>query len=364
MSKLIKTDTEYKDWIIELKQRIRKSQIKAAVKVNSELLNLYWHLGQEIVKLKAEVKWGNNVMSQISQDLNNEFSDMKGFSETNLRYIKRFYLFYSQGSSIQPQLEAKLEAEEYYSIQPQAGAELDLAIFSIPWGHQKHIITKAESTNEALFYVHKTIEHGWSRNVLMNFMSAQLYQTQGKSITNFTNTLPDIQSDLAQQTLKDPYKLDFLTLREGYLEKELEDALTDNITKFLLELGSGFAYVGRQVRLDVGGDEFFIDLLFYHLKLRSYIVLELKTGAFVPEYVSKLGFYVSAVNHQMKHPQDNPTIGLLICKNKNNVVAQYTLDATNIPIGISEYELSELMPKDFKGSLPSIEDIENELKSE
>lgn len=271
---------------------------------------------------------------------------MQGFSVTNLKYMKRLYLFYNQEDTIRPQLVDELET----------------VLFRIPWGHHRHLLEKAKTIDEALFYVHKTIEYGWSRNVLMNFMSANLYNTQGKAITNFTNTLPDIQSDLAQQTLKDPYNFDFLTLREGYLEKELEDALTDNITKFLLELGSGFAYIGRQVRLDVGDDEFFIDLLFYHLKLRSYIVLELKTGAFVPEYVSKLGFYVSAVNHQMKQPQDNPTIGLLICKNKNNVVAQYTLDTTNLPIGISEYELSELLPQDFKGALPSIEDIENELK--
>lgn len=256
MSKLIKIDKEYKDWIVELKQRIRQSQIKAAVKVNSELLELYWHLGQDIVQLKAEAKWGNNVMSQISQDLKDEFSDMGGFSETNLRYIKRFYLFYNQEYIIQPQVGVKLESEEYDSIQPRTEAKLDFAIFSIPWGHQKHIITKAKSVNEAVFYVRKTIEHGWSRNVLMNFMSANLYKAEGKAITNFTTTLPDIQSDLAQQTLKDPYNFDFLTLREGYLEKELEDALTENITKFLLELGSGFAYVGRQIRLTVGETNF------------------------------------------------------------------------------------------------------------
>ena len=241
-------------------------------------------------------------------------------------------------------------------------AEILEAIFSIPWGHQKHIITKAKSTNEALFYVQKTIKQGWSRNILINYMSANLFETEGKAISNFKNTLPALQSDLAQQTLKDPYNFDFLTLRDSYLERELEDALTDNITKFLIELGNGFAYVGRQVRLEIGGDEFFIDLLFYHLKLRSYVVIELKTGDFQPEYIGKLGFYVSAINHEMKLPQDNPTIGLLICKSKNNIVARYTLDTANLPIGISEYELSQLYPKDFKSTLPSIEEIENELK--
>lgn len=343
MGKLIKTDTEYKEWIAGLKLRIRQSQIKAAVKVNVELLHLYWELGKDIVQLKAEAKWGSNIMSQISSDLKEEFFYIGGFSETNLRYIKRFYLFYAQ-------------------IQPQVEAEMQENIFSIPWGHQKHIITKAKSVTEALFYVQKTIEQGWSRNMLTNYMDAGLFETEGKSISNFKNTLPALQSDLAQQTLKDPYNFDFLTLRNGYVERELEDALTENITKFLIELGNGFAYVGRQVRLEVGGDEFFIDLLFYHLKLRSYVVIELKTGDFQPEYIGKLGFYVSAVNHEMKHPQDNPTIGLLICKSKNNVVAQYTLDTANLPIGISEYELSKLYPNDFKSSLPSIEEIENELK--
>jgi len=272
MSKLIKTDNEYKEWIGELKQRIRQSQIKAAVKVNTELLRLYWSIGSDIVRLKAEAKWGTNIMSQISLDLKEEFSNLGGFSETNLRYIKRFYLFYGQN---QPQVGAKIKSKKQEVIQPQVEAEILEAIFSIPWGHQKHIITKAKSTNEALFYVQKTIKQGWSRNILINYMSANLFETEGKAISNFKNTLPALQSDLAQQTLKDPYNFDFLTLRDSYLERELEDALTDNITKFLIELGNGFAYVGRQVRLEIDGDEFFIDLLFYHLKLRSYVVIDL-----------------------------------------------------------------------------------------
>ena len=298
MSKLIKTDNEYKEWIGELKQRIRQSQIKAAVKVNTELLRLYWSIGSDIVRLKAEAKWGTNIMSQISLDLKEEFSNLGGFSETNLRYIKRFYLFYGQN---QPQVGAKIKSKKQEVIQPQVEAEILEAIFSIPWGHQKHIITKAKSTNEALFYVQKTIKQGWSRNILINYMSANLFETEGKAISNFKNTLPALQSDLAQQTLKDPYNFDFLTLRDSYLERELEDALTDNITKFLIELGNGFAYVGRQVRLEIDGDEFFIDLLFYHLKLRSYVVIELKTGDFQPEYIGKLGFYVSAINLSLIH---------------------------------------------------------------
>lgn len=346
MGKLIKTDTEYKEWIAALKLRIRQSQIKAAVKVNTELLHLYWELGKDIVEKQAESQWGSGFFNELSQDLKEAFPDMQGFSVTNLKYIKRFYLFYNESDTIRQQV-----ADELYET-----------IFSIPWWHHTVIMSKAKSVTEALFYVQKTIEQGWSRNMLTNYMDAGLFETEGKSISNFKNTLPALQSDLAQQTLKDPYNFDFLTLRNGYVERELEDALTENITKFLIELGNGFAYVGRQVRLEVGGDEFFIDLLFYHLKLRSYVVIELKTGDFQPEYIGKLGFYVSAVNHEMKHPQDNPTIGLLICKSKNNIVAQYTLDTANLPIGISEYELSKLYPKDFKSSLPSIEEIENELK--
>lgn len=346
MGKLIKTDTEYKEWIAGLKRRIRQSQIKAAIKVNAELLHLYWELGKDIVEKQADSQWGSGFFNELSQDLKEAFPDMQGFSVTNLKYIKRFYLFYNESDIIRHQL----------------GDELTASIFLIPWRHQTEIFTKAKSVTEALFYVQKTIEYGWSRNMLTNYMDAGLFETEGKSISNFKNTLPALQSDLAQQTLKDPYNFDFLTLRNGYVERELENALTDNITKFLIELGNGFAYVGRQVRLEVGGDEFFIDLLFYHLKLRSYVVIELKTGDFQPEYIGKLGFYVSAVNHEMKHPQDNPTIGLLICKSKNNIVAQYTLDTANLPIGISEYELNKLYPKDFKSSLPSIEDIENELK--
>lgn len=256
------------------------------------------------------------------------------------------YLFYSQDDV----------------IRHQVGDELEQQIFSIPWRHHIEIITKVKSVAEALFYIQKTIEHGWSRNVLLNMIAARLYEAQGKAITNFNRLLPAPQSDLAQQTLKDPYNFDFLTMREGYAERELEDALTENITKFLLELGHGFAYVGRQVRLEIGEEEFFADLLFYNFKLRSFVVVELKTGKFKAEYISKLGLYVTAVNYQMKHPDDNPTIGLLICKHKDEIVAKYTLETTTQPIGISEYELTKLLPDNLKSSLPTIEEIENELK--
>ncbi len=222
-------------------------------------------------------------------------------------------------------------------------------------------MTKCRSVNEALFYVDKTIEHGWSRAMLINHLDTDLYSAQGRAITNFGTKLPAPMSDLAQQTLKDPYIFDFLTMREEYNERELEEALTENITKFLLELGSGFAFVGRQVRLEVSDKEFFIDLLFYHLRLRSYVVIELKVTEFKPEYLGQLGFYVTAVNKQMKSDVDNPTIGLIICKTKDKVVAEYALEGTNQPLGISQYDLAKVMPDELKGTLPSIEEIEKEL---
>ncbi|MEG2278337.1 MAG: PDDEXK nuclease domain-containing protein [Odoribacter sp.] len=361
MSKLIRIDSDYKIWIMELKQRIRQAQIKAAVKVNVEMLHLYWSIGEDIVKRKAEAVWGEGVVEQLAQDLRDEFPNMKGFSRRNLFYMKQWYLFYSQEDIKMPQVVAQIGNVDDVGKMPQVVAQLE-TFFSIPWGHHRYILDKIKDVKEALFYVHKTIENGWSRNVLLNMLDTRLYEVQGKAITNFNRLLPALQSDLAQQTLKDPYDFDFLTMREGYMEKELEDALTENITKFLLELGRGFAYVGRQFRLEVGKEEFFADLLFYNYRLRSFVVVELKTGKFKAEYVSKLGLYVSAVNHQLRHRDDSPTIGLLICKSKDEIVAKYTLDMVNEPIGVSEYELTNLIPDDFKSSLPSIEDIENELK--
>lgn len=294
MSKLIKTDNEYKEWIGELKQRIRQSQIKAAVKVNTELLKLYWSIGGDIVRLKAEAKWGDGIIEQLSQDLKTNFPDMSGFSSRNLWYMKKWYSFYSQPDT-------KL---------PQVVAEIEKLFFAVPWGHQRCIIDKIKNIKEAVFYINKTVENGWSRNMLLNMIESSLYYREGASINNFSSCLPASQSSLAQELTKDPYNFDFLTLRDGYLERELEDALTDNITKFLIELGNGFAYVGRQVRLEVGGDEFFIDLLFYHLKLRSYVVIELKTGDFQPEYIGKLGFYVSATMLFLLLQISNPIVGL------------------------------------------------------
>lgn len=346
MSKLIKIDNQYKNWIVELKQRIRQSQIKAAFKVNEEMLRLYWEIGQEIVEKAQKAQWGDMLIPQLSRDLMEEFPEMKGFSSTNLKYMRSFYLFYNQGNVIGQQLVDQLKMDQ---------------LFTIPWGHHILLFTKCKTIDEARFYIQKSAENGWSRNMLMNIFETNLYAVSGKAITNFVSQLPAPQSDLAQQMVKDPYNFDFLAMRSGYNERELEDALTHNITKFLLELGGGFAYVGRQVRIEVGEKEFFIDLLFYNLKLRCYVVVELKTGEFKAEYVSKLGLYVSAVNHQMKDSADQPTIGLLICKTKDELVARYTLESSSQPIGISEYQLSQLYPKYVNGTIPSIDEIENEL---
>ena len=346
-SQLAKIDKDYASWIEALSQRYRKSQIRAATHVNSEMLQFYWSLGRDMVTLHAESHWGDKFIANLSADLKAKLPGIKGLSETSIGYAKRFYLLYS----------------EYFTIHPQVEGELqENAIWRIPWRHHKYIIDRFFNEPEkAMFFVQKTLENGWSRNVLLNFMDTNLYERQGKAISNFKASLPSPQSDLAQEMTKDPYQFDFLMMAEGYREKELKDALEANIRDFLLELGTGFAYLGREYRIVIGQTEKFMDMLFYNLNLRCYVVVEIKTGKFESEYVGQLGTYVSAVNHQLKKDIDNPTLGLLICKSKDNVLAQYALESSSQPIGVSEYELSKLYPADFKSTLPSIEDIENEL---
>lgn len=348
MSQLVRIDKDYASWIEELSQRYRRSQIKAATHVNSEMLQFYWSLGKDIVTLKAESRWGEKILKYVSADLQVKLPGIKGLSETSIGYAKRFYTLYNK----------------HFTIHPQAVGELqESAIWCIPWGHHRYIIDKFFNAPEkAMFFVKKTLENGWSRNILLNFMDTDLYERQGKAISNFKTSLPAPQSDLAQEMTKDPYKFDFLAMTEGHREKELKDALEINIRDFLLELGTGFAYMGREYRIVIGQTEKFIDMLFYNLNLRCYVVVEIKTGKFDSEYIGQLGTYVAAANHILKKDMDNPTLGLLICKSKDNVLAQYALESSNQPIGISEYELSKLYPTNFKGTLPSIEDIENELK--
>ena len=370
MNNNLRHNNEYKSWLIDIKTRIKQTQIKAAFKVNVELIRLYWDLGAEIVEKQLKSQWGDTVIRQLSLDLKEEFPNAKGFSERNLLYAKQLYSFYNQHITITQQVVAQLPDKQMPIIQQVVGqlptttdSITQQLVAQIPWGHNLLIITKCKSIEEAIFYINKTTQNAWSRSVLAHHIELNLYEREGKAVTNFANTLPAPQSDLALQTLKDPYIFDLMTLTEKYNERELEDALTENITKFLLELGAGFAYVGRQVPLNIDGTDYPVDLLFYHLKLRCFIVIELKTVKFVPEAAGKTSFYLSAIDDLMRHPTDNPTIGLIICKNKNNLVAEYALRGINQPIGISEYQLTKVFPEQFKGSLPSVEEIEEELNS-
>ncbi len=358
MKSEITTSKEYKEWLKKIKEKILRGQLKAAVRLNSELLVLYWQLGSMIVEKQLKSKWGDGLLKQLSKDLQSEFSQISGFSETNLKYIRKWYLFYCQAHEISQQAVDQLPA-------PKSQQTVDLIIptqlASIPWGHHIQILTKCKSLPEALFYIQKTIENNWSRNVLVHQIESGLHKRKKSEVNNFPLTLPKPQSDLANQTLKNTYVFDFLTLSEDYKEHELETALTDHITKFLLELGTGFSYVGKQFHLNVAGDDFYIDLLFYHVKLHCYIVIELKTGKFQPEFAGKLNFYLSVLDNQIKSKNDNPSIGLLICKEQNKLVAEYALRDIKKPMGISEYRLTKDFPKELKGSLPTVDDIEREL---
>lgn len=338
---------EYKVWITEIKDRIKQRQVKAAVKINYEMLDLYWDLGKDIVSKQANAKWGDAFLPEMSRDLQKAFPGMSGFSVQNLKSIRYWYKFYNDN-------------ENGLQVVSQIGM-IEKMVKSIPWGHNQRIMYKCKDIQEALFYVQKTMDHNWSRNVLEHHIDSNLYERQGKAVNNFQIKLPEPQSDLAEQTLKDPYNFDFLTLREEYNEKELEDALVSQITQFLLELGTGFSYVGRQVHIKVGDSDFYMDLLFYHVKLHCYVVVELKTEKFKPEFAGKLNFYVTAVNKNMKSAQDNQTIGILICKDKDDVVAEYALDDMSQPIGIAKYDLTKVLKEEFKSSLPTIEEIESEL---
>lgn len=347
------TDSEYVEWLVELKQRYKKSQIKASIKVNNELLRFYWSLGKDISFMKSDVKWGSKFYETLSRDLKGLFPNTSGFSVRNLQYMKQFYELFPN-DLIAPQAGAQMANE----ITPQAGAQ----IFLIPWNHLKYIMDKSKGNkSKAIFYVNETIKNNWSRDTLGIFLDSNLYERQGKAITNFDYHLPKESSDLAKQITKDPYNFDFLALKDEFDEKELKDALISNIQKFLMELGTGFAYMGREYRLSVGENDEFVDMLFYNTNIHAYVVIEVKTRNFKPEDIGQLGTYVVAVDHLLKTDKDEKTIGLLVCKNKNEVLARYALESSNQPIGISSFELSKLIPENFKSSLPSIEEIENEL---
>ena len=338
-------DKDYIRWVEDLSVRYRQSQIKAAV--NRELLKYYWELGRDIEEMRVEERWGEKVIKNLSVDLQRKNLNATGLSRTNIYYAKKFYLLYSQ----------------YLKVVPQPVGQLEEMLFSIPWGHHRYLMDRySKEPAKALFYVRKTMEEGWSRDTLLNFMDNGLYEREGKALTNFTRTLPETTSDLAQELTKDPYNFAFTGITQPYNEHILKDALLANISQFLLELGTGFAYIGKEYRLQIGQKEKFIDLLFYNLNLSCYVVIEVKIGEFDFQDLGQLSGYVVACNHILrKEGRDNPTIGLLICRQKDSMLAQYALEGSNLPLGISEYELSKLYPEKVEGTMPTIEEIEARL---
>lgn len=372
-------DTAYKQWLTELKTKIRSTQIKAAIAVNTELILFYWELGRMLSEKLSQSSWGDKVLETLSKDLRDEFPEMKGFSVSNLKTCKLFFEYFSSllvnenedlKSLISSQLVNQLQIadNQYNEFNYQFTDRLQETfikdiVAKIPWGHIKVIITKIKKFQDAIFYIQKIKENNWSRDVLTLQIKSNLHNRRGASITNFNKTLPEALSDLAQQTLKDPYIFDFLQLSEGYKEKDIENQLVSHITKFLMELGKGFAFVGKQYHLEIADNDYYIDLLFYHIKLKCYVVLELKNTKFIPEYAGKLNFYLSAVDTLVKQEEDKPTIGILLCRDKNNIEAEFALRDINKPMGVSEFQITENLPDHLKSSLPTIEEIENEFKN-
>ncbi len=332
---MVIADQQYITWLRDIKSNIQRSQIKASVAVNTELIKMYWFLGKEIFEKQENSVWGSGFIDQLSKDLKLEFPEMSGFSPKNLRYCKTFYEFWQQAV-------AKLQLNEN-----------QLHIFNIPWGHNIILLQKIKNESHAHFYVEKTIENNWSRSVLEYQIETKLHERQGNIVSNFRNTLPEIHSDLAQQLFKDPYHFEFLTISEHAKEVDLERQLIKNITAFLLELGKGFAYMGNQFKLNVGNKEYRTDLLFYHTKLRCYVIIELKMGEFKPEYVGKLNFYLNIIDDSVRMEGDNLTIGVILCKSKDNIEVEYSIKNIQKPIGVSQYlHISEL-PDNLKTNIPS-----------
>jgi len=332
---------QYREILTDLKSKFKSTQIKAHIKVNSELLQFYWYLGKKIIEVQNSYKWGSKFLENLSRDLSKAFPNVKGFSKRNLELIRKWVIFWDK---------------------KEIAKQLVSQIYQIPWGHNIIIIQKCKNIDEAIYYIQNTINNGISRNVLVHQIESRLYYREKKAINNFDKTLPPIQSDLAKEITKDPYIFDFLTIDEDYKEKELENALIENIKDFLIELGNGFAFVGKQYKIEVSNQEFRIDLLFYHLKLHSYIVIELKNSEFKPEYAGKLNFYVSIVDDKLKSEIDNSTIGILICKSKDNLIVEYSLKDINKPIGVSEYKLTKELPRELRENLPSIEEIKKQIQ--
>jgi predicted nuclease of restriction endonuclease-like (RecB) superfamily len=362
---------EYKAWLGELKLKIRSVQLKAAVAVNAALIEFYWELGKMISE-KDHI-WGSKLIEQIANDLKEEFPDMKGLSRRNLFNIKKFYEFYAPivqqpvallKNSAEPKIVQQavaLSGQQNETNKKAVELLNQNLLFQIPWGHNILIFTKSNDAKEARFYLEQTVAGHWSRDVLALQIKSGLYRRQGKAVNNFKDTMSEPMSDLAQQTLKDPYIFDFMTMAGPYKEKNIEEGLIEHVSKFLLELGKGFAFVGRQYHLEIADNDYYLDLLFYHTRLKCYVVIELKNTKFMPEYTGKLNFYLSAVDTLLKQADDNATIGILLCRDKNNVEAEFALRGINKPMGVSEFEITESLPDNLKGSLPTIEELENEL---
>jgi len=348
----------------DIKQRIRHAQTRAWMAVNAEMIRLYWCIGRLIESRQHQEGYGTAVVPRLARDLRNELPEVKGFSERNINRMLAFYRLYPAEDlefELLPQPVAKPSAEVAPAVLPQAVAQL---LLSVPWGHHAVLMEKVKEASARQWYMQAILENGWSRHLLLDHIKAVTHLRAGQAASNFSLRLPAPDSDLVQQTLKDPYLFDFLTLDEPFHERELETGLVAHLEKFLLELGQGFAFVGRQYPMTVDGADFYLDLLFYHLKLRRYVVIELKRGAFKPEYAGKVNFYCNVVDDHLRHGDDQPTIGLILCQERSRVLAEYTLRTIDKPIGVSSYELTRALPKDLQSSLPSIEQIESEFGDE
>ncbi len=346
-----KLPASYPMLLKDIKSRIRTAQIKAALSVNRELIELYWDIGKLITARQKKEGWGKSVVERLSADLRNEFPQISGFSSRNIWRMRSLYLAWTEEIRKLTQAVAVLDGEN-----------LPLPVAEIPWGHNILLLEKLESPSKRLWYAVKTKEFGWSRAVLAHQIESDLYVRQGKALTNFPKTLPAPQSDLANQLLKDPYHLDFLAVGPDVTERQLEMALLERLKSFLLELGKGFAFVGNQVHMEVGGKDFYLDLLFYHLHLRSYVVIDLKVEEFKPEFAGKMNFYLAAVDDLVRHPDDNPSIGLILCKEKNRIVVEYALKSSKHPVGVAEYKITKRLPKKYQSELPTPKELREQLR--
>ena len=374
MSKESSTELTYKQLLVTIKQQILSAQTKAAIAVNSSLIELYWNMGKMIADNQLLFEGRNNYVAQLANDLRAEFPEMKGFSRANLFFIRKFYQFYSESPSVLQAVRLEENPSVSLSVQQpaalnnddsvQQAVRLSNLLASVPWGHHVVLINKMKDPVEALFYIQQTIENNWSRAILTLQSEQSLYSRQGKAINNFQQTLPEKQALMAGQILKDPYNFGFLTLENKVQELDIERQLTEHITKFLLELGKGFAFIGRQYPLQVGGKDYRLDLLFYHIRLRCFVVIDLKVVEFEPEFAGKMNFYLSVVDDQIKTADDQPSIGIILCKNKNKLEVEYALQGMSKPIGVSEFTLTQALPAELKSTLPTIEEFENELNKD